>query len=86
MLIVGAPFGWPPVDYADVFTWALFGRFAALAGGLLLAGAVLAWQRRTAGACVGCGRGDAGQRLDLAAAAAARWGRWAAWHRRRPSR
>ncbi|MEU7608816.1 hypothetical protein [Micromonospora sp. NPDC049204] len=76
ILIVGAPFGWPPVDYSDVFTWALFVRFAAMVGGLLLAGAVLTWQRRTAAACVGCGRGDTG-RGWTAPAAAARWGRWA---------
>ncbi|MBQ0991853.1 hypothetical protein KBX08_17390 [Micromonospora sp. H61] len=76
ILIVGAPFGWPPVDYADIFNWALFGRFAALAGGLLMVGAVLAWQRRTAGACVGCGRADTGQRWTTPAAAS-RWGRWA---------
>ncbi|MEU1678940.1 hypothetical protein ABZ422_07595 [Micromonospora zamorensis] len=77
ILIVGAPFGWPPVDYADIFNWALFARFAALAGGLLLAGAVLAWQRRTAAACVGCGR-DHTDRGWTTPAAAARWGRWAA--------
>ncbi|MCG5448863.1 hypothetical protein [Micromonospora hortensis] len=77
ILIVGAPFGWPPVDYADIFTWALFGRFAALAGGLLLAGAVLAWQRRTAAACVGCGRNHT-DRGWTTPAAATRWGRWAA--------
>ncbi|WFF03085.1 hypothetical protein [Micromonospora sp. WMMD964] len=76
ILIVGAPFGWPPVDYADVFNWALFARFAALAGGLLLAGAVLTWQRRTTGACVGCGRADTGTRWTTPAAAT-RWGRWA---------
>ncbi|SCE66257.1 hypothetical protein [Micromonospora saelicesensis] len=77
ILIVGAPFGWPPVDYADVFNWALFARFAALAGGLLLAGAVLAWQRRTAAACVGCGRNHT-DRGWTTPAAATRWGRWAA--------
>ncbi|MEO3770156.1 hypothetical protein [Micromonospora sp. B9E7] len=77
ILIVGAPFGWPPIDYSDVFNWALFARFAALAGGLLLAGAVLTWQRRTARACVGCGRGDT-DRGWTTPAAAARWGRWAA--------
>ncbi|TDC38287.1 hypothetical protein E1211_07585 [Micromonospora sp. 15K316] len=77
MLIIGAPFGWHQDDYSDVFTWALLARFAALIGGLLLAGAVLAWQRRTAGACVACGRGD-GVRGWTTPAAAARWGRWAA--------
>ncbi|MFC3504616.1 hypothetical protein ACFOOK_27125 [Micromonospora krabiensis] len=77
MLIIGAPFGWPPVDYAEVFTWALFARFAAAVGGLLLAGAVLIWLRRTANACVACGRVDA-RRGWRTPAAAARWGRWAA--------
>ncbi|MEK8107979.1 hypothetical protein NKG94_28630 [Micromonospora sp. M12] len=70
ILIVGAPFGWPPVDYSDLFNWALFARFAALGGGLLLAGAVLTWQRRTASACVDCGRGHTGQGWTTRAAAA----------------
>ncbi|MEU5786730.1 hypothetical protein ABZ754_03240 [Micromonospora purpureochromogenes] len=78
ILILGAPFGWPPVDYADIFTWALGVRVAAMAGGVLLAGALLVWQRRTAGACVACGRGGA-ERGWTTRAAAARWGRWAAW-------
>ncbi|MER7442258.1 hypothetical protein [Micromonospora avicenniae] len=76
MLIIGAPFGWPPVDYSDVFTWTLFARFAAVIGGLLLAGAVLVWRRRTGEACVACGRGDA-ERDWTTPTAAARWGRWA---------
>ncbi|MFI6132630.1 hypothetical protein [Micromonospora sp. NPDC051141] len=78
ILLVGAPFGWPPVDYADVFTWTLLCKSAAMAGGVLLALAVLGWQRRTAGACAACGRGDAGRGWTTPAAAA-RWGRWAAW-------
>ncbi|WP_433285413.1 hypothetical protein [Micromonospora sp. CA-244673] len=70
MLIIGAPFGWPPVDYAEVFDWPLFARLAALAGGMLLAAALLSWRRRTAeGARPGW----------TAPASAARWGRWAAW-------
>ncbi|WBB64813.1 hypothetical protein [Micromonospora sp. WMMD812] len=77
MLIIGAPFGWPDVDYAEIFTWPLFARFAAVVGGLLLAGAVLVWLRRTANACVACGRADA-ERGWNTPAAAARWGRWAA--------
>ncbi|SCG49352.1 hypothetical protein [Micromonospora humi] len=78
ILLVGAPFGWPPVDYADVFTWTLLCKTAAMAGGVLLALAVLGWQRRTAGACAACGRGAA-ERDWTTADAAARWGRWAAW-------
>jgi hypothetical protein len=48
MLLLGAPFGWPAhVDYADVFTWALVNQAVCLAGGVLVARTVLAWQRRT---------------------------------------
>ncbi|MFU8870473.1 hypothetical protein [Micromonospora sp. SL4-19] len=78
MLVIGAPFGWPPVDYAQIFDWTLAAKFSALAAGLLLAAAVLAWQRRTAGACAACGR-DGDEAGWTAPEAAARWGRWAAW-------
>ncbi|MEO3778180.1 hypothetical protein ABGB16_15300 [Micromonospora sp. B11E3] len=78
MLVLGAPFGWPPVDYSTVFDWALLAKVAALAGGVLLAVTLLAWGRRTAGACVACGR-DGTDRAWTTPAAAARWGRWAAW-------
>jgi len=74
MLLIGAPFGWPPVDYAQVFTPTLITELAAVAGGLLLARTVLAWQFRTTGACAACGRAE---RAAAAAApgALARWGR-----------
>ncbi len=78
ILLLGAPFGWPEVDYADVFTWALSVKVAAMVGGLLFAAALLAWQRRTAGACLACGR-DGGGAGWTAPATAARWGRWAAY-------
>jgi hypothetical protein len=78
MLLLGAPFGWPPVDYAEVFTWPLLNQAASLAGGFLVAGTVLAWQRRSRGACAACGRGEGATALT-APASAARWGRWAAY-------
>ncbi|SCG43168.1 hypothetical protein [Micromonospora halophytica] len=78
VLIVGAPFGWPEVDYADIFTWSLFARFAAVVGGVLLAGAVLAWQRRTAAGCPACGR-DGTDRDVARAATVVRRGRWATY-------
>jgi hypothetical protein len=57
MLILGAPFGWPDsVDYGEVFGWPLQNHAFALLGGVLLAATVLAWQRRTRGACARCGR------------------------------
>jgi len=56
MLILGAPFGWPPdIDYGDVFDWALQNQVIAMVGGALLAATVLVWQRRTRDACVRCG-------------------------------
>jgi hypothetical protein len=78
ILLVGAPFGWPDVDYSSVFTATLGAQAVGIAGGLLLAAATLRWQFRTNGACERCGRHEpeAGwARPD----AAARWGRWAAY-------
>ncbi|WP_213453399.1 hypothetical protein [Rhizomonospora bruguierae] len=76
MLVLGAPFGWPPVDYSTVFTWPLANRALCFLGGLLLVRALLAWQFRTAGGCAACGRRD-GSGAWTTAASAARWGRWA---------
>jgi hypothetical protein len=76
MLLLGAPFGWPPVDYAEVFTWALINQGCCVAGGFLVARTVLAWQRRTGGSCAACGRDEAAAAWATAASAA-RWGRWA---------
>lgn len=78
ILILGAPFGWPDVDYSEIFTWQVANMAVCVAGGLLLARALLVWQFRTTGACVSCGR--SGRTSDWAsAAAAARWGRRAAY-------
>jgi hypothetical protein len=77
MLILSLPFGGLPVDYAEVFDWALLNKGIALVGGVLVARAVLAWQLRTAGLCVSCGRGAGA--TWTSAASAARWGRWAAY-------
>ncbi|GAA2708362.1 hypothetical protein [Actinoplanes palleronii] len=78
MLIVGLPFGWPPIDYGQVFTATLGHEALAVLGGLLIARAALRWQRRTAGACETCGRDDTADDWTTPAAAA-RWGRIAAW-------
>jgi len=78
MLILGAPFGWPPqVHYADVFTWLLANQVCCLFGGFLLAATVLAWQRWTRGDCAACGRSPAG--APPRTAAVDRWGRWATY-------
>ena len=78
MLLIGAPFGWPDVDYADVFDAPLLFGLWAVVGGLLLSPTLLAWQRRTAGACVACGRRDAAETWTRPAAAA-RWGKVATY-------
>ena len=77
MLIVGATFGWPPVDYSVIFTWALANQVISVIAGALMARTVLTWQWRTAGWCVSCGRGAGG--TGWTATGAARWGRWATW-------
>jgi hypothetical protein len=71
MLIVGAPFGWPDVDYGDIFTWSLLNKGVAVAGGVLLARTLLGWQVRT--------RPRPGVPAWATATAAERWGRWAAY-------
>jgi hypothetical protein len=54
-----------------VFSWPLINQAVAMAGGVLVAGTVVAWQRRTRGACANCGRSDETQRK------APRWDRLA---------
>jgi hypothetical protein len=76
LLIVGLPFGWPDVDYAEVFSWPLTNQLFSIVGGFLVAGTVIAWRRHTGGACGSCGRGGE-PAAWTAPAAAARWGRWA---------
>jgi hypothetical protein len=78
MLVLGAPFGWPDVNYAEVFDAPLLFGMWAVVGGLLLVGTLLQWQRRTAGACVACGRHGAIETWTRPAAAA-RWGKVAAY-------
>ena len=78
ILIIGFPFGYPPVDYAEVFTWTLANQAFAVLGGVLLVRAALRWHFRTAGACERCGR-DQRPAGWTTPAAAARWGRRATY-------
>lgn len=72
VLLVGAPFGFPPdVNYAEAFDWPLLNQAFALLGGFLVAAAVLAWQRRT--------RAGDGVPAWATPVAAARWGRTAVY-------
>ncbi|MFI6390871.1 hypothetical protein [Nonomuraea sp. NPDC050540] len=74
MLIGGLPFGWPPVDLGEVFTWSLCHQFVLLAGGLLWGLTTLAHVRRGRGACAHCGGAARWSRAQLL-----RWGRIAAY-------
>ncbi len=72
VLIVGAPFGFPPgVDYSAAFSWPLLNQAFAMLGGFLVAATLVAWRRRTH---------DRDDEPGWATpAAAARWGRWAVY-------
>ena len=81
MLLIGAPFGWPAQVrlgqfFALFLPWPVVNQLLFIAGGLLWAGAVLAYRRRARGACGNCGRGRAAAGWT-SPASAARWGRWA---------
>lgn len=83
LALVGIPFGWPPLTYAEfvdkAFPWPNVNQYVCVLGGLLWAAAALAFQRRTAGACVHCGRRTAHAHGWTSRAGAARWGRRAAY-------
>jgi hypothetical protein len=68
ILIVGAPFGYPPVPYSEIFTWTMINQLVLFAGGVLMAVATWRWQAGTA---------SDRQRRWTTPESAARWGRWA---------
>jgi hypothetical protein len=76
LFVLGAPFDWPPGSFFDIVTWPVTNQVLCVVGGLCWAGAAVAYQRRTGGACPSCGRGDE-EASWTTPAAAARWGRWA---------
>jgi hypothetical protein len=79
IFLVGAPFGWPPVNYFEIaLPWPVMNQFVCMAGGFLWAGTAVAYGRRTRGACPNCGRTEAGGGWTTPSAAA-RWGRWAVY-------
>jgi hypothetical protein len=79
MLIIGLPWGWPPVDYGNVLTVPLAFEIWSVLGGVLIARASLRWLRRTAAACADCGRIGGAATGWTTAGAARRWGKAAAW-------
>ncbi len=79
IVLVGAPFGWPPVNYFEAaLPWPVVNQFLCVGGGLLWAGAALAYRRRILGACGNYGR-SAVRAGWTSPGAAARWGRWAVY-------
>ncbi|MFF5206482.1 hypothetical protein [Streptosporangium sp. NPDC000396] len=80
IFLIGLPFGWPDANYFELaFPWPVLNLIICMAGGLLWAGAALAFQRRTSDSCGSCGRSARGAALWTTPASAARWGRWAAY-------
>ncbi|GAA3089840.1 hypothetical protein [Streptosporangium carneum] len=80
IFLVGLPFGWPDADYFEAaLPWPVLNLILCLAGGVLWAGAALAFQRRTDDSCGGCGRSAHRTATWTTPASAARWGRWAAY-------
>ncbi|MBG0824305.1 hypothetical protein HS048_26710 [Planomonospora sp. ID91781] len=78
--LIGAPWGWPDVDYFEVaLPWPVLNMLVCLAGGVLWGAAALAFQRRTRGACEGCGRVEGRAARWASPASAERWGRRAAY-------
>ena len=79
VFLVGAPFGWPPVNYFEVaLPWPVINQFICMAGGFLWAGAALAYGRRIRYACGNCGRAESDTGWTTPESAA-RWGRWATY-------
>jgi hypothetical protein len=57
VVIVGAPFGWPPGNnLLALLTWPLENQFLCIGGGVVWVAAGIAYARQTRGACVFCGR------------------------------
>ncbi len=76
-LVTGVP-GDSAASVADFYTWSRMNLIVVFAGGVLWGLATLAYQRRSAGACLDCGRGDEPQSSAWTSPESARrWGRWA---------
>lgn len=73
-LLLGAPFGWPPVSLAFLFPWPVVHQLLCVVGGILWGGTAVAATRRALRACPRCGRRARSARWT-SRAAAAQWGR-----------
>ncbi|MEU7612336.1 hypothetical protein [Micromonospora sp. NPDC049204] len=73
MLVLGAPFGWPDVDYRSIVTAVIAWQVVSVSVGLLVAIHLVRWQRATRGACVACGRAHTRTGSSFHAATVGRW-------------
>lgn len=78
IVLIGAPFNWPPGNYLDAIPWPVINQFICIAGGFVWAAAALVYGRETQGACTYCGRTDKGNDWT-SPTAAAKWGKWATY-------
>lgn len=67
-------FGYAFMFHFDLFDWTVVNQILCIAGGFLWGAAALTYQRRTRGACMNCGRRDAGQ--GTSSITVAKWGKW----------
>ncbi|MEV4434134.1 NYN domain-containing protein [Streptomyces sp. NPDC049555] len=78
VLVVFAFTGVPgPQEMGDILYWHRINLMIVFVGGLLWVATTLAYQRRTGGQCLRCGRGHRAASAWTEPAAALRWGRWA---------
>ncbi|WP_207782466.1 hypothetical protein [Phytoactinopolyspora limicola] len=81
--ILALPFGWPPMGagefFALLYPWTNLNLVLCALGGVLFAAATVAFHLRTLRACPRCGRRPGATESWTTPAAAARWGRWAAY-------
>jgi hypothetical protein len=73
LVLLGAPFGWPPADFRDAIPWPVLNQLILVAGGALWAATAMAFADRTR-VSFGCDHARADWTTPDAAA---RWGRWA---------
>ncbi|WP_229750461.1 hypothetical protein [Paenibacillus nasutitermitis] len=82
IVIVGAPFGWPPVNFIETaLPWPVLNQFLCMVGGFLWLGTAISYLRLIRGSCLSCGcshteTSDHGWKSRNTAA---RWGKWATY-------
>lgn len=76
--VIGAPFGWPLVDLADVMPWPVVNQLLCVPGGVVWGLTALVATRRARETCAACGRGGSVPRW-ISPSTLAHWGTRATW-------